>query len=144
MVSRDERTVIGEQISIEGSVRGEENLLIEGSLKGNIELEGHQVTVGSRGQVEAEILAKDVTNIGRMTGNIKALGKVQITREAEFNGEIKARGIAVEDGAYIKAVIELERESQKKTAPAGKPDVHLAASKSEEPVVLSTGSDKGK
>jgi len=66
----DEKTVIGEQISIEGSIRGKENLLIEGSMKGKIELEEHQVIVGSKGQVEAEIHAKDVTISGRMTGNI--------------------------------------------------------------------------
>ncbi len=32
------KTVIGENISIEGNVRGDENLVIEGSMKGNIEM----------------------------------------------------------------------------------------------------------
>ena len=40
--SSEEKTVIGEQISIEGSICGKENLLIEGSMKGKIELEEHQ------------------------------------------------------------------------------------------------------
>lgn len=141
--SSEEKTVIGEQISIEGSICGKENLLIEGSMKGKIELEEHQVTVGSRGQVEAEIHAKDVTISGRMTGNIQALGKVQITKEAEFNGEVKAKRISVEDGAYIKAVIELERET-KMPSSAGKPELHVAPSrKEEEPIALSGGVDKG-
>ena len=89
--SANEKTIIGEQISIEGSIRGKENLLIEGSMKGKIELEEHQVIVGPKGKVEAEIHAKDVTISGRMTGNIQALGKVEITRAAEFNGEVSTR-----------------------------------------------------
>jgi cytoskeletal protein CcmA (bactofilin family) len=143
--SADEKTIIGEQISIEGSIRGKENLLIEGSMKGKIELEEHQVIVGSKGQVEAEIHAKDVTISGRMTGNIQALGKVEITRAAEFNGEIKARRISVEDGAYIKAVIELDREDKKRVPSVGKPDLQVASSgSSHAPIALSGGFDKGK
>ena len=144
--SAGEKTIIGEQISIEGTICGKENLLIEGSMKGKIELAEHQVIVGSKGQVEAEILAKDVTISGRMTGNIQALGKVEITRAAEFNGEVKAKRISVEDGAYIKAVIELDRDDKKKSSSAGKPDLQVASSGSnQEPIALSGGgADKGK
>jgi cytoskeletal protein CcmA (bactofilin family) len=49
---------------------------------------------------------------GRLTGNIKASGKAEITKEAYFTGEIRVRSISVEDGAMLKAVIEFERESQ--------------------------------
>ena len=122
-VSNEEKTVIGQHISVEGVVRGKANLVIEGSMKGSIELEKHQVTVGAKGKVEAEINADNVTISGQLIGNIKAQGKVEITKEADFTGEIKAKRISVEDGAYLKAVIELERESEKKdpipTRPVG-------------------------
>ncbi len=124
-VSSQEKTVIGQHISVEGIIRGKENLVIEGSMKGSIELEKHQVTVGSKGKVEAEIHADNVIISGRLVGNINAQGKVEITRDADFSGEIKAKRISVEDGAYLKAVIELERDSDKKTTlppkPAGPP-----------------------
>lgn len=119
-VSTEEKTVIGQHISVQGVVRGKENLVIEGSIKGSIELEKHQVTVGANGQVEAEIRADSVTITGRLKGNIHANRKVEITKEANFNGEIKAKRIAVEDGAFLKAVIELERQPDKKKTPAAK------------------------
>lgn len=118
-VSVGEKTIIGEQISIEGSIQGKGDLVIEGSVKGKIELEKHHLTVGLKGKVEAEILATDVTISGQLMGNIHALGKVEITKGADFNGEIKAKSISVQDGAYLKAVIELEREPQKKAAFSG-------------------------
>ena len=139
------KTIIGQHIAIEGSIRGKENLLIEGALKGSIDLAEHQVTVGPKGQVEAEIHAKDVTISGRMVGNIIAIGSVRMTKEAEFKGEVKAKRISVEDGAFIKAVIELERDDPKKAASIGKPDFKTGASTTEaKPTSLSGGADKGK
>jgi cytoskeletal protein CcmA (bactofilin family) len=116
-----EKTVIGENISIEGNIRGDEHLVIEGSMKGNIEMEKHNFTVGSKGRVEGEISAQSVTVSGQMIGNIKTKGKVEITKEADFMGDIRAKSISVEDGAYFKGSIELDREPHRKTALTGKP-----------------------
>ena len=111
------KTIIGDRISIKGDIRGNEDLVIEGSMQGKIELGNNQIIVGSKGRVQAEINAKNVFISGQFKGNIHASGRVKITRDANFNGEIKTRSISVEDGAYLKAVIELLRDP-KKTDPA--------------------------
>ena len=115
-----ENTVIGEKISIEGNIRGDEHLVIEGSMKGNVEMEKHNFTVGSKGRVEGEINAQNVKISGQMVGNIKTQGKVEITKEADFVGDIHAMSISVEDGAYFKGSIELNKEPHRKTAMAEK------------------------
>lgn len=137
------RTIIGEKIAIDGVIRGREDLFIEGSVKGKIEVEAHHLTVGPRGQVEAEIQAANVTISGRLVGNINATGKVKITKEADFNGEIKAKSISVEDGAYLKAVIELKREPDKKPVPVVKPEEKPASEPVKEPFTLAGKSSKG-
>ncbi len=116
-------TVIGEHITIEGSIRGEENLVIDGAMKGNVELKNHNFTIGSRGRFEGEIEAKNVSISGDIKGNVKTPGRVQITREADFIGEIKAQNISVEDGAYFKGVIELQREPNRKMVKSSDTDV---------------------
>ena len=121
--SGSEKTVIGEHISIDGTVRAREDLLIQGSLKGTIELDKHHITIGSKGKVEADIQAENVTISGTVNGNVTVLGKVAITREADFSGQIKAKSIAIEDGAYINASIEMQREQDKKPKPAAKPPI---------------------
>ena len=136
------KTIIGEQIIIDGTIRGKEDLLIEGSVKGRIEVERHHLTVGPKGQVEAEIQAANVTISGRLVGNINATGKVEITKEADFNGEIKAKSISVEDGAYLKAVIELEREPGKKPVTEIKPEDKSASEPVKEPFSLAGKSGK--
>ncbi|UCG66009.1 MAG: polymer-forming cytoskeletal protein [Deltaproteobacteria bacterium] len=121
LVSMEGKTIIGEQASFEGSIRSSGDLVINGSVKGSVKLQGYHLTVDLKGRVEADIHADKVTISGRLIGNIEAREKVEITKEADFNGEIRAKRISVEDGAYLKAVIELEKEPEKKPATAGKP-----------------------
>jgi cytoskeletal protein CcmA (bactofilin family) len=115
-VATADKTLIGEQISIEGAIKGKGDLVIEGSVKGSIEVEAHHLTIGTKGKVESEIRAANVTISGKLVGNVNAEGKVNITKDADFSGEIKAKSISVEDGAHLKAAIELTQESAKKYA----------------------------
>lgn len=143
-VSEDKKTIIGENISFEGSVRGKENLVVEGSVKGDIDLGNCHLTVGSKGRVDAGILAANVTVSGRLTGNIKSQEKVTFTKEADFSGEVKAKRIVVEDGAYLKAVIELEREHQKKPLSTQKPGQQIPPGPEKPPFTLAGKDGKGK
>ncbi len=142
-VTIGDKTIIGNQIYIDGTIRGEEDLLIEGSVKGSIEMKAHHLTVGTKGRIEAEVHAANVTISGTLVGNINATGKVEITKAADFNGEIKAKSISVEDGAYLKAVIELEREPMKKGALPGKPEEKAPVEPAKEPLILAGKGSKG-
>ena len=117
----EEKTIIGEHIAIEGQIRSEEHLVIEGAMKGNVEMEKHNFTVGTSGRVEGEIRARNVSISGRLQGTINALGKVEVSKEADFFGAIKAKSISVEDGAYFKGSIELDREPHRKANFAAAP-----------------------
>jgi len=132
----EEKTTIGERITIEGSIRGEENLTIEGAMKGNIEMGKHNFSIGPNGRIDGEIHAQNVTINGQFKGTIKASGKVAVTKKADFNGEIKAKSFSVEDGAYFKGVVELDREPHKRPAateiPRG-PSIPEAAKKPIDP-----------
>jgi cytoskeletal protein CcmA (bactofilin family) len=138
----DEQAIIGEHITIEGSIRGAENLEIAGSMKGIIELGRHDFRVGPSGRVEGEIKARNVSVSGEFKGNIRSHEKVKITREADFYGEIKAKSISIEDGAYIKGVIELDREPEKKSTSARKPSATAAPETGEAPGATMPGHKK--
>ena len=112
--SQPEQTVIGENLFIEGHIRGEEHLVMNGAMKGSIELKNNDFSIGVKGSFEGDINALNVSISGEMSGEIETQGRVEITKEADFNGEIKAKTISVEDGAYFKGVIELLREPNRK------------------------------
>jgi len=112
--SNSEKTTIGEKIIVEGIIRGAGNLIIEGVMKGDVELEKHNFEVGPKGRIEGEIRANDVVISGLLHGKVKAQGKVEITKDADFYGSIKADSISIEDGAFFKGEIELSLKPHKK------------------------------
>ena len=103
------RTFIGEQVHMDGFIRCREDLYIDGSFEGTIELEQHRLTVGEKGRVAAEIRVRNASINGQVKGNILSEGKIEITRHGRFVGKIEAEGIIVADGAYLKAVIQMAR-----------------------------------
>ena len=110
-----QKTIIGKDITIEGNIRGREHMVIDGSVKGNIEMETHNFAMGPAGKVEGEIHARNISISGQMKGNIKTPGKIEITKEADFQGDILAKSIAVENGAFFKGSVELLTDEPQKT-----------------------------
>jgi cytoskeletal protein CcmA (bactofilin family) len=134
--TKDQRTVIGEHIFIEGDIRGEENLLLEGSIKGKIDMGRHNFIIGSKGRFEGEISAQNLGVSGQLIGDAKVQGKVKFTKEADFSGNIKAKSISVEEGAFFKGFIELDREPHRKVALTEK-SIDMEVSKPDQPSIVS-------
>jgi|GEM_PF-1557201 cytoskeletal protein CcmA (bactofilin family) len=115
---KGEPTLIGEHIVIEGTIKAGEDIVIEGSVKGFVLAKSHQVTVGKNGRVEADIQASSVSIHGAMTGALSAFNKVHLSCSARFNGQIKAGSISIEEGAFLKATIELDKSGKDGQQPA--------------------------
>jgi len=110
-IVKEEKTTINSSTIIDGNIKAKEHLIINGKIKGNVEIKNYNLFLGPNGKIEGEIYAQNVRIRGHMIGDIKATGKVEITQEANFSGSIKSKGISVEEGAYFDASVELGRES---------------------------------
>ena len=120
-----EKSLVSSSISVVGNIKTEENLIINGTLRGNVEIGNYNFLLGPDGRLEGEVHAKNARIRGHMQGEIEAKEKVEITKEAHFSGKIKSKGISVEQGAFFDAYVDLgqkpsENEISKKTSP-GKP-----------------------
>jgi cytoskeletal protein CcmA (bactofilin family) len=112
--------VIGATIRIKGEVSGDENLLIEGGIVGSVSLKGHDLTIGEKGEVEADLNAKTVKVEGQVTGDIQGEEKVIITKTGRVRGNITAPRVTLEDGAKFKGAIDMDPGLDKPTAVAAK------------------------
>jgi cytoskeletal protein CcmA (bactofilin family) len=104
-----ETVSIGEKIQIKGTIVGEEDLYLNGSVKGAIKLLNHQLVVGPEAMIEASIEAKSVIVEGKIRGNTVASGLVSLRKTAVVDGDIQAGIIRVEDGALITGDIEMRK-----------------------------------
>ena len=112
--------VIGATIRIKGEISGEENLLIEGNVSGSVALNGHDLTIGQKGTVEADLTAKTVKVEGQVTGDIQGEEKVIITQTGRVRGNITAPRVTLEDGAKFKGAIDMDPGIEKSAAAAPK------------------------
>ena len=100
---------LGASLEIKGSISGEEDLQIDGKVEGPISLQGRRLTVGRTGQLNSEITASEVIVHGNVTGNLRARDRVEIRKDGSVIGDIAAARISIEDGAYFKGRIEIDR-----------------------------------
>ncbi len=107
-----ESTSISHSTFIDGNIKAEDHLVINGTVKGNIEIKNYNLSIGPVGRLEGDVLAQNVKISGHMQGKINATGKVEITQEAHYSGEIISKGIFVEQGAYFDASTKLGQELQ--------------------------------
>jgi len=85
-------------------------LVIEGQVEGPISLEEHCLTIAAQGQVKSDITARQVIIGGSVVGKISAAEKIEIRKTGHVVGDLKAAGIAIEEGAYFKGSIEVVRD----------------------------------
>jgi len=100
-------TVIGSSIVIDGEITGDEDLVIQGTVKGKIQLK-ESLYVEASGVVEADIETQNVTVSGQVTGNIKAAERVEISSGGRMVGDIKAPRILIADGAVFKGNVDMD------------------------------------
>jgi cytoskeletal protein CcmA (bactofilin family) len=101
-------TVVGETIRIQGTLTSGEEILVNGELSGQLEL-NHRLTIGAKGKVEAGVKAKEVIIAGSIKGNVDAAERITLRAGANLVGDVKTAGIVIEDGAYFKGGIDITR-----------------------------------
>lgn len=99
---------LGPSIALEGKLSGDEDLLVEGRFRGEIQVPAHQVTVGSDGRVEGEVRASAIVVEGEVRGNLTASQQVLVRASGSVHGDIRAPRVALDQGCRFKGAIDME------------------------------------
>jgi cytoskeletal protein CcmA (bactofilin family) len=109
---RAEVAHIGKSVLIKGELSGSEDLYLDGEVEGSVDLKQHSLTVGPHGRVRANIRAREVIVHGKVDGNIAGDEKVELKKSAVLTGDITTQRIMIEDGAFFKGAIDLQKEGK--------------------------------
>lgn len=99
-------TFLGPNVTIDGTVSGSEPVLIEGTVRGKINLTG-DLRIGTKARVDATVHAKNVTVEGRLNGDVSADDRVELVASATVDGNIKAPKIVVAEGAKFRGSVDM-------------------------------------
>ena len=109
---------LGKSLTIKGDVIGDEDTVIEGRVEGRVDLKNHHLTVGPNGFVAGEIGAKRVTIIGRVTGNVAALERVEITETGRLEGDVVSPKLLLQEGAQLNGSVAMRAPQAQPAAAA--------------------------
>ena len=123
---RNEMAHIGKSVVIKGELSGSEDLYLDGEVEGTIELRGNSLTVGPNGRVRANTNAKDVVVHGKVNGNVRA-DRVELKKSSLVTGDIITQRVVIEEGAFFKGSIDIQREPAKETPRVEARPVAMAA-----------------
>lgn len=100
-------TVIGKSVVIHGELSASEDLFIDGEIEGAVSLGSNRLTVGPNAKVVADLTVQDVVVFGRVEGNIRASGRIELRQTARVVGDVFASRLSIEESAMIKGRVEL-------------------------------------
>jgi len=103
---------IGPSIQIKGDVIGQEDLLVEGEIRGKVELKANKVTIGQSGRVFADVHAKMACVEGQMDGHLVVQEQLEILPTARIKGTITAPRISLKDGARFNGTIDMDPQAK--------------------------------
>lgn len=93
-------TIVGSSVKLEGDLISSGNISIHGDVVGKVHTE-KDVLIGDTATVKADLKGDNVTVAGRVEGNIKADGKLNITENGKVFGDVVVSSISINDGAMF-------------------------------------------
>ena len=99
---------------IEGDLRGRGDVRIEGTMRGTVALDG-TFSVGPQAQVTAPLRARRIDVMGEVVGSLEAQ-HVTVRSGGWVSGDVRAGTLAIDDGATLEGLIEMDVEPPSRAA----------------------------
>ena len=128
-----EHAMIGASIHIDGDLRGEEDLLIEGEVNGTVQLKNNSLTIGPQGKVRADVYAQSIIVDGYMEGDLYGSERVAIRKNAQVRGNVTSPRVSLEEGAKFKGAIEMDPQAVQGAAARNSPKAAAAPAQAPRP-----------
>lgn len=121
----EERRVVawvGKSVIFKGELVSSEDITVDGTVEGTIEVRNHRLTVGPDANIRADIIAKIVTVLGSVTGSIIAHEQIDIRETGAIEGDIVSPRLAMADGAILRGRVETNMQgADQAPSPAKQP-----------------------
>ncbi|MFU0784137.1 MAG: Cytoskeletal protein CcmA, bactofilin family [Thermoanaerobacterium thermosaccharolyticum] len=102
-------TIIGKNTTIEGNIKSQGTMRIDGNVTGKIEVQGSMI-IGDNSKIEADIKADNISISGEITGNLTVKNQVQITSNGKVYGDIEVQNLIIDEGAIFEGKCKMNKK----------------------------------
>lgn len=122
---------IMEGTTLQGEIRTDSNIRIDGKVKGTINAKG-KIIIGQTGIVEGEVICQTSEIEGTLEGKITCSEILSLKATAKLNGDILTKKLAIEPGAAFSGNCSMGAVIKDMKQPEGTPTKEQSAPRSEE------------
>jgi cytoskeletal protein CcmA (bactofilin family) len=97
---------IGQGVVIEGRITSSQDLRIDGTVEGTIEVGDHLLIVGTGAVVKANLVARSLLISGTVIGNVTVTDRLDVKETASVRGDISAPRLIMVDGAIVNGKVD--------------------------------------
>jgi cytoskeletal protein CcmA (bactofilin family) len=95
-----ELSLVGTKTVIEGVIRTEGSIRIDGRLVGDV-IAKSNAAVGLTGSVDGNVTARNISVAGKVSGTVTAAEKLVLEGKSVMRGDIRASRLVVDEGAMF-------------------------------------------
>lgn len=107
------KCVVGVNTVVKGEILGDEDVLVEGSVEGEIRIT-RDLQVGPGGKVKASVSARSVIVSGEVVGDCEAGSRVEIQATGRLTGNIRAPKIVIAEGAMFRGNSDMSAKKEER------------------------------
>lgn len=103
-------TLIGKSTLVEGTVKSEEPLRIDGTIRGGVICKADLI-IGEKGNVYGDVQCLNLMLAGKIEGNVEASGQLHITASGSLKGDASIRSFIVDERGIFDGKCHMVTES---------------------------------
>ncbi|WP_268623624.1 bactofilin family protein [Paenibacillus alvei] len=111
-------TYIAPGTQLEGAIRCEANIRIDGKFTGEVTCSG-TITIGEHGEAYSTLTANHIIVAGSVVGDIHASGKLVISSTGQVCGNCLSEVLLIQEGGLLNGTSLMERSSESSSSKKG-------------------------
>ena len=92
--------VLAQGIEIIGTIKFQNDMIIDGKVEGEIQSEKGKVTIGENARIKGDVKAGEVKMFGTVEGTIQS-DRCELRENSELRGDITTKSLKMEEGALL-------------------------------------------
>ncbi len=104
-------TTIGTSVVITGELTSDEDLTINGRIRGPVLMRGGTLTIGEQARVESDVRGTRVVVRGAVDGSIAASERIELHPSAVVSGSLSANQVVIADAATFNGRIDMDQRT---------------------------------
>ena len=105
-------------VKFQGEIHCDEDLFVDGTVDGMIDIPNHMLVIGPNSEVRADIQARSLVLHGRLQGKVKIGERIEIKKKGRLDGDLVTHRLVIEDGAVFCGTSEVHPPKVEASAPA--------------------------